>query len=93
MWHRYVHAQHLDEHNGGLTFDMQPGVMTSASSCAEAKSSSTFGHCLCAGTRLRAADSIPLQVSRLLEQRVAQAEGVRNVRHWLELIGAGQTRT
>ncbi len=27
MWRRYVHAQHLDECNGGLTFDMQPGML------------------------------------------------------------------
>ena len=28
-----------------------------------------------------------VQVSRLLEERVAAAEGVPNVRHWLQLIG------
>jgi hypothetical protein len=41
-----------------------------------------------AGARIRTRDSVPLQVSRLLEERVAEAEHVRDVRHWLSLIGA-----
>ncbi|KAK9814645.1 hypothetical protein WJX72_009229 [[Myrmecia] bisecta] len=38
------------------------------------------------GARLRAKDCIPLQVSRLLEDRMAHAEGIQHVRHWLQLI-------
>ena len=37
---------------------------------------------------MRAREAIPLQLSRLLEERMAIAEGVRNVHHWLSLIGA-----
>ena len=48
-------------------------------------------HLACAGARIRAPECVPLQVSRLLEERVADAEGIRDVRHWLSLIGAVQT--
>ncbi|KAK9844525.1 hypothetical protein WJX74_003603 [Apatococcus lobatus] len=41
------------------------------------------------GLRLRHPASIPLQVSRLLEERVAHAEGIPNVRQWLQLVGNG----
>lgn len=34
---------------------------------------------------------IPLQLSRHLECRLADAEGVANVRHWLQLIGSCAT--
>ncbi|KAK9868843.1 hypothetical protein WJX84_005438 [Apatococcus fuscideae] len=44
---------------------------------------------LAPGLRPRDPIAIPLQVSRLLEERVAAAEGVPNVRHWLQLIGHG----
>lgn len=37
---------------------------------------------------MRAREAIPLQVSRLLEERMAAAEGVRHVHHWLSIIGA-----
>lgn len=40
------------------------------------------------GARIRSPECVPLQVSRLLEERVAEAEGVNHVRHWLSLIGA-----
>lgn len=40
------------------------------------------------GARIRAKEAIALQLSRLLEERVAAAEGVRNVHHWLSIIGA-----
>lgn len=41
-----------------------------------------------AGSRVRRAEAVPLQVSRLLEERVAAAEGVATVRLWLSLVGA-----
>lgn len=40
------------------------------------------------GLRPRPPACIPLQLSRHLESRVAEVEGVANVRHWLRLIGA-----
>ncbi|DBA69067.1 TPA: hypothetical protein ACH3X2_013228 [Trebouxia sp. C0005] len=40
-----------------------------------------------AGMRARPAACAPLQLSRHLEARVADLEGVSNVRHWLRLIG------
>lgn len=36
---------------------------------------------------MRAPECIPLQLSRHLERRVADAEGVADVRHWLQLLG------
>lgn len=39
------------------------------------------------GLRPRPPACIPLQLSRHLECRVADVEGVANVRHWLHLIG------
>ena len=39
------------------------------------------------GLRSRPPPCIPLQLSRHLECRVADVEGVANVRHWLHLIG------
>lgn len=47
-----------------------------------------LGGLLAAGARIRASDCVPLQISRLLEERIAEAEGVKDVRHWLSLIGA-----
>ena len=35
----------------------------------------------------RGRDSIPLQLSRHLEMRLADAEGLSDVRHWLQLLG------
>ncbi len=40
-----------------------------------------------AGSRVRHAEAVPLQVARVLEERVAAAEDVTSVRHWLSLIG------
>ncbi|KAL0039566.1 hypothetical protein WJX77_002084 [Trebouxia sp. C0004] len=40
-----------------------------------------------AGMRARPPGCAPLQLSRHLEARVADLEGVSNVRHWLRLIG------
>jgi hypothetical protein len=40
-----------------------------------------------AGMRARPPACAPLQLSRHLEARVADLEGVSNVRHWLRLIG------
>ncbi len=40
-----------------------------------------------AGVRARPPACAPLQLSRHLEARVADLEGVANVRHWLRLIG------
>lgn len=40
------------------------------------------------GLRPRPPACIPLQLSRHLECRLADMEGVANVRHWLQLIGA-----
>ena len=40
-----------------------------------------------AGSRVRHAEAVPLQVARVLEERVASAEDVASVRHWLSLIG------
>ena len=42
------------------------------------------------GGRPPAADATPLRLSRALEQRVADAEGPADVRHWLQLIGHGE---
>lgn len=39
------------------------------------------------GLRPRPPACIPLQLSRHLECRLADVEGVANVRHWLHLIG------
>lgn len=39
------------------------------------------------GVRARPPACAPLQLSRHLEARVADLEGVSNVRHWLRLIG------
>jgi hypothetical protein len=47
-------------------------------------------HLSSAGARIRSPECLPLQVSRLLEERVADAEKIRDVRHWLSLIGALQ---
>lgn len=45
-----------------------------------------------AGARIRSPESVPLQVSRLLEERIAEAEhGVKDVRHWLSLIGVADS--
>ncbi len=41
-----------------------------------------------AGSRVRGREAAPLQVARLLEERVAAAEGAASVRHWLSLVGA-----
>lgn len=35
-------------------------------------------------------DSIPLRVSRAIEERVAEFEGIGGVRRWLQLIGKGE---
>lgn len=43
------------------------------------------------GLRPRPPACIPLQLSRHLECRLADVEGVANVRHWLQLIGACAT--
>lgn len=43
-----------------------------------------------AGQRLRPAAAAPLGVARLLESRVAQAEGAPDVRHWLKVIQRGE---
>ena len=43
--------------------------------------------CAHAGERIRSEACVPLQVSRLLEERLAEAEGVQDVCHWLSLIG------
>lgn len=40
------------------------------------------------GGRPRGVDCIPLQLSRHLEMRVAEAEGLLDVRHWLQLLGS-----
>jgi len=40
-----------------------------------------------AGMQARPPACAPLQLSRHLEARVADLEGVSNVRHWLRLIG------
>lgn len=42
------------------------------------------------GVRPPAADATPLRLSRALEQRVADVEGPKDVRHWLQLIGHGE---
>lgn len=39
------------------------------------------------GWRARPPACIPLQLSRHLECRVANVEGVAHVRHWLQLLG------
>lgn len=46
---------------------------------------------MASGMRARPPACIPLQVSRHLEARLAEAEGVSNVRHWLRLIGPCST--
>lgn len=48
---------------------------------------------LAAGARTRSPECVPLQVSRLLEERVAEAEGIKDVRHWLSLIGICAARS
>ena len=43
--------------------------------------------CMGQGCKVRPPACIPLQISRHLEVRLAEAEGIPNVRHWLRLIG------
>ncbi|GAB4818813.1 hypothetical protein N2152v2_005859 [Parachlorella kessleri] len=42
------------------------------------------------GARAPARDSAELRLSRHIEERVADFEGVQDVRHWLQLIGHGE---
>ena len=42
------------------------------------------------GSRAPAPASVLPRLSRVLEERVAVAEGVQDVRHWLQLIGHGE---
>ena len=45
------------------------------------------------GLRAHPPACIPLQLSRHLEGRVAELEGVADVRHWLRLIGMAYSLT
>ena len=42
------------------------------------------------GRRVRSEDAVPLQVSRLLEERVAELESIRDSHHWLSVVAHGQ---
>ena len=42
------------------------------------------------GKRIRSEDVIPLQISRLLEERVSEVESIRDVHHWLNVIARGE---
>ena len=42
------------------------------------------------GTRIRSNGMIKPMLGRILEERVAEAEGVQNSRHWLEVISRGR---
>ena len=43
-----------------------------------------------AGQRLRPSVAAPVGVARLLERRIAEAEGAPDVRHWLQVIQRGE---
>ena len=42
------------------------------------------------GRRIRSEDAVPLQISRLLEERVSELESVREAHHWLSIIAYGE---
>jgi hypothetical protein len=42
------------------------------------------------GRRIRSEEAIPLQVSRLLEERTAEVESMRDAHHWLSVIAHGE---